>query len=216
MVSKPYNHYDENRETYNRIADRLDGIRESYLSAGAHARLRALFDSTTYALLTARAPLEQADRAFDIYVSHYPNLDVDYLSTEFQENGIGFYNNKAKYIGSNAELCDEVFLRADRALTRGHEYQAQSIMMNATGIGPAKSGFLLATLGFVQHACADTHVCQLLDLDPREYENHSAEEYKQFIDDAFDKVPRLKDELGPFMLQWICFDTHRGGVETHD
>lgn len=215
IVSQPVQYFRENEEIYRYIDERLNGTRESYLECERETRIRLLYDSSTYALLTANTPLEQADRAFRIYREHYPDIDRESLAKDFGENGIGFYNNKAKYIVSN--LADrELFRDVDHCIVTDKGDHAQTHLMDASGVGPAKSAFSLAMLGFTDHACLDTHVCQYLDIDPREYEKYSADEYKDMVSRAFDQVPELRDEISPFLLQWLLFDLNRGTIETHD
>lgn len=216
IVSQPYHHFMEHESIYRYIENRLDGTRRSYLESDTDTRLRLLLDITNYAMLTANTPLEQADRSFEIYLDHYPNFDPQSLAITLAENGIGFYNNKARYIHENYNNLDDLFVRVDNLLGSGRENNAQDVLMEASGIGPAKSAFSLAMLGFTDHACIDTHVAQQLGLDPRVYERFDATQYKELVEKAFSQVPELKGEISPFLLQWVLFDLNRGYVETHD
>lgn len=216
IVNQPYYHYQQNKDTYDEIHNRLVETRESFLESNPDSRYRALFDITTYALLTANTPLAQADKSFEIYKSHYPDLDQSELAEDFKNNGIGFHQNKSKYIVNNQSAFDEIFVPVDNLLVSNRENNAQSALMDAQGIGPAKSAFSLAMMGFTDHACLDTNVCQQLGIDPKEYERHTADQYKELAQAAFKKVPNLSNELPPFMVQWVLFDVNRGSVETHD
>jgi len=216
IVSQPYQYYRDNKATYDAIADRLERTRQTYLDAPDEVRLRLLFDSATYALLTANTPLQQADKAFAIYREHYPDITPEVLGKEMAENGIGFYNMKATYIRDNLDARDEIFVPVDNLLVTGKDRHVQQVLMDARGIGPAKSAFTLAMLGFTDHACIDTHVAQYLGIDPRIYEKYSADEYRALADEVFSAVPDLRDEVTPFLLQWIVFDIHRGKIEEHD
>lgn len=216
MVSEPKHYYNQNMETYQYINQRLSGTQKTYLESDKDTRLRLLMDSATYALITAHTPLDQADRAFEIYRDHYPEIDVDSLGVDFKENGIGFYNNKARYIRHNLDHMDTLFAEIDDNLMSGDSFKAQELLMDAHGLGPAKSAFTLSMLGWTDHVCLDTHVCQYLGLNPRDYENHEVEEYTEMAREAFEQLPSLKDEISPFLLQWLIFDINRGEIETHD
>lgn len=216
IVSEPTHYFRENEETYRYIGQRLDGTRETYLEADKNTRLRLLFDSATYALLTANVPLEQADTGFKVYRKHFPNISEQSLASDLSENGVGLNKNKSSYIKDNQGRMNTLFADVDDALLDGRGDEAQSLLMEAKGLGPAKSAFALAMLGFTDHACLDTHVCQYLGIDPRTYDKFSADEYKSLVDEAFNQVPDLRGEISPFLLQWLLFDLNRGEIETHD
>lgn len=215
IVSEPYRYFKEHESIYRYIDARLSGTREAYLSADRDTRRRLLLDSSNYAMLTANTPLNQADRSFEIYRDHYPAIDPPELASIFAENGIGFHTNKAKYITNNISNI-EIIGRVDRLLVDGNDDEAQELLMNLSGIGPAKSAFTLAMLGWTDHICADTHFCQYMDIDPRVYEKYSADEYKDLADRALSEIPDLRNEVSDFLCQWICFDINRGEIETHD
>lgn len=215
MVSQPTQHFRENEPIYRYIGERLDQTKQSYLEADSLTRLRLLFDSTTYALLTANTPLEQADRAFEIYRDHYPDLCREDLTHNIAEAGIGFYNLKSDGICQNWNNMD-LFRDIDNLLMTGQDDKAQSRLMEARRIGPAKSAFALAMLGWTDHACIDRHVARAVGINPKEYEKYSASEYKSLVDRVFQQIPELQDEISPFLLQWIIFDVQRGEIETHD
>lgn len=215
IVSQPYAHFEQNESVYRYIEARLDGTRGAYLGANPFTRLRLLFDSATYALLTAQTPLPRADEAFQRYTDLTPNPTREELEDEFADAGIGFHNSKARYIAENWDLIEEVFIPADRALCAGDDLQAQDHLMGAYGVGPAKSAFSLATLGFTDNACADSHICRYFGIDPRSYDKHDARQYRDLVDDAFASVPDLVDETSTFVAQWVTWDLARGDDGSH-
>lgn len=215
IVSQPYAHFDSHRSIYLYIQERLDRTLEGYLNLPEIDRIKLLFDSATYALLTAQAPLERADMAFQSY-HESGSLDADELAQLFSDDGLNYCVNKAEYIDRNSKNTGP-FYRADRAIRDDRIIDAQQSLMDVHGLGPAKSAFSLAMMGVTRTACLDAHICRYFDVDPRAYEKHDARQYLELVDRTFAPISNLVDETSHFLTQWITWDVARGrGVEYHD
>lgn len=214
IVKEPVKHYQDNQETYDRIRDNLDATRKGYITASPRTRRRLIKDAASYATITANIPLKMADRAFEMYVAHRPDPDKHRLATAFAHNGVGMWDYKSDYV-IGIDGSDEIVADVDVHLRSADYVAAQNRLMDLPGLGPAKSAFAPAMLGFTEYACLDTNVAQYFDVDDREVSNMDATDYQAFMSRLFDEVPELDGKVPPFLLQWITFDLQRDGIERH-
>jgi len=82
------------------------------------------------------------------------------------------------------------------------------------GLGAKKAAFTLAMLGYTGKMCIDTNVAQIAGLE-EEYTGVVIDRYEQQCKAVREQFNTLSEELPPFMVQWVLFDTQREERSTH-
>lgn len=218
---KLWSFYQENREAYQYIENRLDATRSAIREADPVLREHVLFMADSYALITAMTKVEPADVAWSGVASNPTNADhvADVLSTSrahTSDDMVQFYNSKADYIRRNMDEVDytkqaELFM--NEQWHELHKYK----MENVLGLAAVKGAFSMSMSGVTEYGCLDTNMLQMFGLDEDDVGSSTSSEYMEYVEAARSQTPRLAEELDPYPWQWVCFDYFRESpVTVHD
>ena len=203
--------YEQHREEYMKIEQRLDKLNEKFLAASRQKQRRLLLDSYIFAVISVQTPVETHENAFEQIKQGEEYEDA--LSS------VNYWKNKVDYI-RQTEVKFETIDQVIRQLEKGNTDAAHRMIAdNFKGVATVKAAFTLAMLGFKTKACVDTNVLTALDIDRDEmYDGVVIKKYNEFVDESFKKIsPDLLQQTGnKFMTQWVIFDSVRGELTTHD
>lgn len=203
--------YEQHREEYMRIEQRLDKLNEKFLAASQQKQRRLLLDSYIFAVISVQTPVEIHENAFE-QVKQGEEYE-DALSS------VNYWKNKVDYI-RQTEVKFETIDHVIKQLEKGNTDAAHRMIAdNFKGVSTVKAAFTLAMLGFKTKACVDTNILTALDIDRDEmYNGVVIKKYNEFVDESFKKIsPDLLQQTGnKFMTQWVIFDSVRGELTTHD
>lgn len=210
MAYKPINHYKDNRETYSRIRTKLDLLREDFLEADKRTQRRLLLDSYIFAAISVQTPLDIHEQAFHTYIRNGRELDNSDMKK------VNYWKNKTQYIRETETKFVEIDAVID-LLQRGKIDAAhRKIADEFKGVSTKKAGFTLAMLGFTEKMCIDTNVRQMAGIPKeQEYEGVVISKYEAQCKEIRDSFNELDEEVSPFMVQWVLFDSIRESVTTH-
>lgn len=211
----PLDHFEANRNAYEVIEAKIHQTFDNFISAPRHDQRIALERAVTFSLLSAQTSIEYHENGYIGVID--TESDADEMAEILRDSGVNYCNNKAQYIFRNTVHAD-----ADRVIDElesgDYETALRSVIDEYKGVGMIKGAFSLALLGVPKMACIDTHTAQKADIDdddvysgvvPEKYMNQWREIESAFAD--------LRDEVGHrFALQWVLFDSNRGGVTMHD
>lgn len=212
VASKPYSHYDSNRETYEYISDRLERTRDIFETADPEIRSELLRHSTEYAIISVQTNVENHEPAF---IDSRGVTGQDKLADIFADHVVQYHNNKARYISENRENVD--FDKLADLLVHGYvDVVHEKLADQCLGLGSAKAAFSLSMLGFTSKICVDSHTANQAGLDRYASSDTSIDEYRTLSQKVLDTFTELTNMVTPFVYQWVLFDADRGGVELHD
>ena len=214
MVS-PISQYEQNRDTYETIADNLDSIRETFVSSDRKTQKTMLYDSSVFAVVSVQNDISVLRRAFRAYC----NADT-WNEVQDAMRSVNYGNNKYDYMQHNfSVIMSPVGTKIITQLENGNSWKAVMTMVSELkGVSYVKAPFVACMLGFTDLMCIDTNVAQMIDDDSVQATAYrSIEEYREAISKIEDKFDNLADEVSTFMLQWIVFDANReDGVARHE
>lgn len=203
------NHYRRNADTYADIQARLSDTRETFLSADRETQIRMLQKSHSFAVISVQTPVHIHENAFVRLWDGNPEENLP----EALES-VNYKNNKADYIrhSLNTEKWNDVVdMLENGQIDAAHKF----ILDEMKGVGPAKAPFVLSMLGFDEKMCIDSNVIAAMGLD-KHVTTVVVEKYDKICRSLRDKMPTLRDEVSPFLWQWIVFDWQRGEISLHE
>jgi thermostable 8-oxoguanine DNA glycosylase len=214
MATDPLAQYRENEDVYMTIADQLERVRETFMSADRFEQKVMLYDSSVFAVLSVQNSIDILRTAFRGYVNADSWNDVQEVC-----KGVNYGNNKYSYIKHNVDVVfgpkgDEII----RHLENDNQWTAVAkIVDNLKGVSWIKSAFVPAMLGFTDVMCIDTNVAQKHPSDSVKSNGYNTmSDYKNAVDAITDLYSDLHEDVSTFMLQWVVFDANReDGVARH-
>jgi thermostable 8-oxoguanine DNA glycosylase len=201
------NHYRQNKSEYSEISERLDQTRKTFKEADTAEQIRMLQQSHSFAVISVQTPVEIHEDSFKkLWANDTPLENIeDALSS------VNYRNNKADYIRHSLThghlWANVVDMIKNDNIDKAHKY----VLDNFKGVGPAKSPFTLAMLGFKQKMCIDANIINAMGMDEH-VTTVVVDKYESICSKLREKMPTLNNNVSPFMWQWIVFSYQRHGV----
>lgn len=203
----PEDFYKSHEKDYEEIKERLETVKSRFMDESRKTQRRMVLDSYIFAVISVQTPLDVHERSYARYTE-----GIEYEEA-FRE--VNYKNNKISYIRETEVKFEEI----DRVIDLLEEEEvdkAHKLMCDEfKGVGMAKAGFTLAMLGFTGKMCVDTNVQQASGLE-EVYSGVVVEKYEKMCEKVREQFKSLKDQLEPFMVQWVLFDYQRGEQRKHD
>lgn len=199
--------YVNNKAEYDTVWPRLDEIRETWDSMGHLDRAGLLKGSYVFTVYTQQTRTHLAEAAFRSLINSDTILES---RTERIDGDIPGKQNQMQAWIFDSFAMSGVWDSAVNLISMDDASGAQNLLMdNVKGLRAAKSGFVLANLGFVQKMCTDSNVLGLVSGDKEDVADMDAKMYDDYCTDVLSFFPQLREELPPYHLQWVLFDFAR-------
>lgn len=218
-MKDPLEHYEQNRDVYNYISERLDEATSHFAQAPRQEQKLLLNQAVSFALISAQTSVE-------IHEKGYLNVLDATSFTEIEQGlldaGVNYYRNKAKYIFHNMTEPDYEMVLDHYDQWKGGDSEAVHRMHRAIadefmGVSTRKAAFAMANIVTTDKACIDTHVAQRAGIDSDDiYNGVVIDRYEDQWSSIEAQWPDLRERLAPYLFQWVVFDSHQDTVTTHD
>jgi len=210
MATTPIDNYRQNQEFYDDRSRQLEIVRAEFIDADKRTQRRALLDSYVFAVLSVQTSVELHESAFKSYVSGGRDLD----NKEMKK--VNYWKNKTEYIRETEtrfrEIDKVLQLINEGEIDKAHRRIADSFK----GVSTVKGAFVLAMLGFKQKMCIDTNVRQIAGIKPENlYDGVIIGKYDAQCRKIRSRFSDLNEEVDPFIVQWVLFDTIRDSRTDH-
>lgn len=205
-----WDHYLAHRDDYELIQNRLDQVREQFLSVPADMQIEMAQKSYTFAAISVQTPLPVHEAAY------YRLWNGDPLENVREAlRSVNYNRSKEAAITEMLQAGDLwsefVGLLASGGVDDAHRF----LLRNVKYVSTAKAPFTLSMLGFTEKMCVDANMLTALGIEGR-INTKSVERYDALCDWILSKFQSLSAELPPFLVQWVVFDTVRDEVAHHD
>lgn len=210
MTKAPIQHYRQNQEFYNEISDGLEIVKAGFLDADKRTQRRALLDSYIFAVLSVQTSLDRHETAWEAYLRADRDMDIEEIRS------VNYWKNKVSYIRETETKFREIdkvleLINAGE-IDKAHRRIADSFK----GVSTVKAAFVLAMLGFKSKMCIDTNVRQIAGIEKDNlYDGVIIGKYDAQCRKVRSRFDELNEELSPFMVQWVLFDSMRGSKTDH-
>jgi len=129
---------------------------------------------------------------------------------------VNYWKNKTEYIRETEtrfrEIDKVLELINEGEIDKAHRRIADSFK----GVSTVKGAFVLAMLGFKQKMCIDTNVRQIAGIKPENlYDGVIINKYDAQCRKIRSRFSDLNEEVDPFIVQWVLFDTIRDSRTDH-
>jgi thermostable 8-oxoguanine DNA glycosylase len=212
-MKHPVNHYEQNRDVYDRISEQVQQTTDYFAQAGRPEQKLLLNQAVTFALISAQTSVPIHEKG---YLNALEASDFEEIEQGLLDAGVNYYRNKAKYIFHNMTEPDYEMvldLYDDGRIDEMH----RAIADEFKGVSTRKAAFAMAKVVTTDKMCLDTNVCQRAGIEPDEiYNGVVVDKYEKQCQSVKDQWPDLHDELGAFMFQWVLFDSNKETVTCHD
>lgn len=210
MKHNPFEHYTEHRSTYFGVIFKLDAVKTSFQTADRKTQRRMLLDSYIFAAISVQTPLDIHEQAFHTYVNNGRKLENKDMKK------VNYWKNKTQYIRETETRFEAIDNTIDLLMDGKIDKAHRKIVDTFKGVSTKKAAFTLAMLGYTEKMCIDTNVRQMAGLsEEEEYTGVVIDRYESQCSKVRDRFPQLSEELAPFMVQWVLFDSIRESVTTH-
>lgn len=210
MTTTPIDNYRKNQEFYDEISDDLEVVKARFLDADKRTQRRALLDSYIFAVLSVQTSLDRHETAWRAYIRADRDMDIEEIKS------VNYWKNKVSYIRETETKFREIdkvleLINAGE-IDKAHRRIADSFK----GVSTVKAAFVLAMLGFKSKMCIDTNVRQIAGIEKDNlYDGVIINKYDAQCRKVRSRFDELDEELSPFMVQWVLFDSMRGSLTDH-
>lgn len=206
-ISTPLQHYNDNKQTYNKIEEKLEKVNQKFRRATAAEKRSMLRTSHRFAVLSIQASVKRHEEAF----KELEGLEAENNAVQ----KLNYWKNKIEWI-NDLDGKTHVLNEVTEALAEDNTDKAHKLLIdNVKGLGAKKAAFTLAMLGFTVKMCLDTNLQQIADLEDV-YSGVVVNKYEKQCSTVLQQFKDLRTQTGnPFMTQWVLFDYQRDEISEH-